>query len=85
MESEFGIIGKLFEYGVGFAVIGFAWYKAEQRADKAQTVSDERAEIMAKMMTDQLETNNKVTTAMTVQNAILDRIELFMFNVKNDS
>lgn len=77
-DAEFAFIGKLLEYGVTSAVLAWGWYRAEQRADRAQSKADERVESMAALISQQVQTNEKVTTAIGLQGHILDRISTFI-------
>lgn len=72
------LIPKLLEHGLGVAILAYAWWRAEDRAAAAQKLADQRADTMAQMMTDQVATNEKVTTAMALQNQILERIDVWM-------
>lgn len=77
-DVEIEFLGKLLEYGVTSAVLAWGWWRAEQRAERAQNKADERAEAMASLIAHQVETNEKVTTAIGLQGHILDRINQFI-------
>ena len=70
--------GKLLEYGITSAILAWGWWRAEQRADRAQLKADSRAETMATMMAQQVETNERITAAMGLQQQILSRISAFI-------
>ena len=70
--------GKLLEYGITSVILAWGWWRAEQRADRAQLKADSRAETMAAMMSQQVETNERITAAMGLQQQILSRISAFI-------
>jgi len=76
LDVEF--FGKLLEYGITSAILAWGWWRAEQRADRAQLKADSRAETMATMMAQQVETNERITAAMGLQQQILSRISVFI-------
>ena len=76
LDVEF--FGKLLEYGITSAILAWGWWRAEQRADRAQLKADSRAETMATMMAHQVETNERITAAMGLQQQILSRISVFI-------
>ena len=60
------LLPKLLEHGLGVAILAYAWWRAEERAAAAQQIADSRADAMAKMMVDQVATNEKVVTAQAL-------------------
>lgn len=62
---------KFMEYGGVAAVLALGWWKAESRADKAQTTADERATTLMEMMSDQVESNGKVSMAIELSRSEL--------------
>ena len=74
------LLPKLLEHGLGVAILAYAWWRAEERAAAAQQIADSRADAMAKMMVDQVATNEKVVTAQALMHQYLERIENWMNN-----
>jgi len=72
--GELELIGELLKVGVSTGICAYGWWKADKRADTAQNLADSRGDAYAQALANQAEQAAKTTSAMALQNLVLDRV-----------